>query len=132
MFGVGIAAIDSFGHGKPSAYYLSELAIAALAGCVLLRRQRGVAYPLLPVDLFRIPIFRLSMSASISAFCAQSLALLALPFYLRASYGFSAVDIGLLITPWPVALAITAPIAGRLVERYSAGFWGELASRCLR
>jgi hypothetical protein len=33
----------------------------------------------------------------------------------------SAVEIGLLITPWPIASAFVAPVAGRLVERYPAG-----------
>ena len=33
---------------------------------------------------------------------------------------------GLLITPWPLAVAIAAPIAGRLVERYPAGLLGGI------
>jgi DHA2 family multidrug resistance protein-like MFS transporter len=33
---------------------------------------------------------------------------------------------GLLITPWPIAVAFTAPIAGRLVERYPAGLLGGI------
>ena len=31
---------------------------------------------------------------------------------------------GLLITPWPIAVAFAAPMAGRLVERYPAGLLG--------
>jgi len=34
------------------------------------------------------------------------------------------VQIGLLITPWPLAISIMAPLAGRLVERYPAGLLG--------
>src|SRR4029079_11404033 len=33
---------------------------------------------------------------------------------------------GLLITPWPIAVAIAAPIAGRLVEHYPAGLLGGI------
>jgi MFS transporter, DHA2 family, multidrug resistance protein len=36
------------------------------------------------------------------------------------------VEIGLLITPWPSAVAFSAPIAGRLVERYPAGLLGGI------
>jgi DHA2 family multidrug resistance protein-like MFS transporter len=54
------------------------------------------------------------------------LAYTALPFYLRYRFGYSAVDIGLLITPWPIAIAFAAPIAGRLVERYPAGLLGGI------
>jgi len=33
---------------------------------------------------------------------------------------------GLLITPWPIAVAIAAPIAARLVEHYPAGLLGGI------
>jgi DHA2 family multidrug resistance protein-like MFS transporter len=33
---------------------------------------------------------------------------------------------GLLITPWPLAVAFTAPLAGRLVEHYPAGLLGGI------
>jgi DHA2 family multidrug resistance protein-like MFS transporter len=79
--------------------------------------------PLLPLDLLRIPIFALSVATSIASFCGQMLAFVALPFYLEG-FGYSAVQIGLLITPWPIAVAVTAPLAGRLIERYPAGLLG--------
>jgi MFS transporter, DHA2 family, multidrug resistance protein len=126
VFGLGITAIDSAGHGMPPLYYLTEFAIAAVSGAALVRRQLNVASPLLPIDLLRIPIFTLSICTSIASFCAQMLAYVALPFFLRYRYGFSAVEIGLLITPWPIAIAFVAPLAGRLVERYPAGLLGGI------
>lgn len=33
---------------------------------------------------------------------------------------------GLLITPWPLAIAVAAPIGGRLVERWSPGLLGGI------
>jgi DHA2 family multidrug resistance protein-like MFS transporter len=125
-FGLGIGAIDSAGHGEAPRFYLSEAAIAALAGILLVRRQRTAASPVLPVDLLRIPIFTLSICTSIASFCAQMLALVALPFYLNDHFGYSAVAIGLLITPWPIATAVAAPVAGHLVERYHAGLLGGI------
>jgi DHA2 family multidrug resistance protein-like MFS transporter len=80
--------------------------------------------PLLPVDLLRIPVFALSIATSIASFCGQMLAFTAIPFYLESRFGYSAVAIGLLITPWPIAVAVTAPVAGRLVENYPAGLLG--------
>jgi MFS transporter, DHA2 family, multidrug resistance protein len=123
-FGLGIAAIDSLGHGESPVYYLSELAVAVLSGFILVRRQLTSHPPLLPVDLLRIPVFTLSVLSSIASFCAQMAAFVALPFYFRYRFGFSAVEIGLLITPWPIALACVAPIAGRLADRYQAGLLG--------
>jgi MFS transporter, DHA2 family, multidrug resistance protein len=124
-FGIGIAAIDSIGHGEAPTFYLSEMAIATIACVWLVRRQSLVSSPLLPVDLLRIPVFALSICTSIASFCAQMLAYVALPFYLQAR-GYSAVEIGLLITPWPIAIAIIAPVAGRLVEHYPAGLLGGI------
>jgi DHA2 family multidrug resistance protein-like MFS transporter len=125
-FGFAIAAIDSAGHGEALAICLSEFAVAAVAGVVLVYRQTHMASPLLPVDLLRIPVFGLSIATSIASFCGQMLAFTAIPFYLESRFGYSAVEIGLLITPWPIAVAFAAPIAGRLVERYPAGLLGGI------
>ena len=126
MFGLGIAAIDSVGHGEALVLCLTEFAIAAVAGTMLMLRQTNLSSPLLPVDLLRIPIFALSIATSIASFCGQMLAFVAIPFYLESHFGYSAVQIGLLITPWPIAVACAAPLAGRLVERYPAGLLGGI------
>ena len=125
-FGLGIAAIDSVGHGETLLYCLSEFAIAAAAGLLLVLRQTRMASPLLPLDLLRIPIFALSISTSIASFCGQMLAFVSLPFYLQSQFGYTAVQMGLLMTPWPIAVSFAAPVAGRLVERYPAGLLGGI------
>src|SRR5665213_1075234 len=40
--------------------------------------------------------------------------------------GRTQVETGFLITPWPLAVAIMAPIAGRLADRYAVGMLGSL------
>src|SRR3984957_11765568 len=86
-FGVGIAAIDSVGHGETLLLCLSEFGIAIGAGALLVIRQTHMPSPLLPVDLLRIPIFALSISTSIASFCGQMLAFVAIPFYLESHFG---------------------------------------------
>jgi MFS transporter, DHA2 family, multidrug resistance protein len=125
-FGLGIAAIDSVGHGETLSICLTEFGIAANACLLLVRRQTEAPSPLLPLDLLRIPIFALSVCTSVASFCAQMLAFVAMPFYLETRFGYSAVQMGLLITPWPIAIAFAAPLAGRLVERFSAGLLGGI------
>jgi MFS transporter, DHA2 family, multidrug resistance protein len=125
-FGFGIAAIDSLGHGEALLACLAEFTVAVIAGALLMYRQTHMTSPLLPVDLLRIPVFALSIATSIASFCAQMLALVSIPFYLQSRYGYSAVEMGLLITPWPITVAIAAPLAGRLVEHYPAGLLGGI------
>src|SRR5207249_9010115 len=83
------------------------------------------AAPLLPFDLLRNRVFSLSIATSVCSFVAQMSALVALPFEIQR-LGHSAVETGLYMTPWPLALALAAPIAGRLADRHAAGMLGGL------
>ena len=105
---------------------LSKLAVGAAAAGLLTYRELRREAPLVPFDLLRIPIFGLSILTSVVAFGAQMMAYVGLPFYFQGVMGRSAVETGLLITPWPLAVAVSAPIAGRLADRYRAGALGGI------
>jgi len=112
------------GHGEGSRLVTLELTLAVVCGFLLVRRELGRSAPLFPVDLLRIPVFALSVATSVCSFAAQMLAFVALPFHLQQEFGYSAVQTGLLITPWPLGIAVAAPVAGRLADRYPAGLLG--------
>lgn len=97
----------------------AALLIAAGTGslAVLVRRERPKPAPLIPLDLLRAPSFRLSVIASIACFTGQTAALVALPFLLQHELGQSALTAGLYMTPWPLSVALTAGVAGRLADR---------------
>ena len=95
-------------------------------GTFFIRRQLRQEVPILPLDLMRIPIFALSVLSSITSFTAQLLAMVSLPFYLQNVAGRNEVETGLLLTPWPVATILTAPVAGRLIEKYHPGLLGGI------
>jgi DHA2 family multidrug resistance protein-like MFS transporter len=125
-FGLFIVALDGFAHGENRLVVVLELLAAAAFGVVFVRRQLSLTGPMLPIDLFRIPIFSLSVASSICCFAAQSLGFIALPFLFQVAGGMSQIDTGLLITPWPLTVVIVAPIAGRLSDRLSAGLLGAI------
>src|SRR5262249_38711559 len=112
-FAALIAFIDSFTRETPPFLVAALLMATLIIGYVLCRRQVRMPVPLFPIDLLRLPMFALSVGTSICSFIAQTAAFIALPFSLQ-QLGFSAVDTGLLMTPWPIATAIVAPISGKL------------------
>ena len=123
-FGLIITTIDGVGHHQPLVLIAAEGVGAAVVGTVLVWRESHRAWPMLPVDLMRIRVFSLSIATSICSFVAQMMAYVSLPFYLQTQLGRSAVETGLLMTPWPLMTAIIAPFAGRLADRHSAGLLG--------
>jgi len=104
----------------------AKLSVGLVAGALLTWRELRREAPLVPFDLLRIPIFGLSILTSVISFTAQMMAFVGLPFYFQGAMGRSAVETGLLMTPWPLAVAISAPIAGRLADRYRAGALGGI------
>jgi MFS transporter, DHA2 family, multidrug resistance protein len=125
-FGLLLVGLDGIGHGQGRVWVAVELLGGLIAGVVFVRRQNRMAAPILPVDLFRTPVFALSVATSVCSYCAMTIAFVALPFYFAVAGGMSQSRIGLLITPMPAVVVIVAPIAGRLSDRYPAGLLGGL------
>ncbi|KCV63330.1 transporter, major facilitator family protein [Bordetella bronchiseptica 980] len=115
------------GAGGNTAYALATLAMLAL----LLRRQSGRGAPMLATDLLRRPIFALSAAATLGAFAAQTLAFVALPFMLQSLLGYTQVQTGFLITPWPALAALSAASAGALSDRHPPGLLGGIGMAVL-
>jgi DHA2 family multidrug resistance protein-like MFS transporter len=123
MFGGLVLGAENVAHAASPAGF-AMLLVGAAAGVALVRRQLPLVAPLLPIDLLRIPIFRLSIMTSVVSFAGQMLAFVALPFLFQSQMGRSAVETGLLMTPWPLAVCVTAPIAGKLADRFNVAILG--------
>ncbi|MGV8987692.1 MAG: MFS transporter [Cypionkella sp.] len=122
--GLVITLIDSLGHELAWAIIAAQAVICIGAFTLLVRRERHQPRPLLPLDLLRIPIFTLSLCTSVASFAAQLLAFVSLPFTFQMVMGFSTSQVGLLMMPWPAALAVVAPLSGRLADRFNAAILG--------
>ncbi len=124
-FGLLVVGVDGLG-GEHRALAAGEVVAGLACFGLLVWQQRRSTAPLLPLDLLRIPLFALSGGASMCAYAAQILAYVSLPFLFQTTMHRSAVATGLLVTPWPLLVAVAAPVAGRLSARYPAAVLGSI------
>lgn len=118
-----VTGLQTFAHEQAALLAVAQIAAGCVLVYALVRHELGSPAPLVPLDLLRIRLFRLSVATSVCSFVAQMAAMIALPFEIQ-QLGRSAVQTGLLMTSWSVAVAITAPMAGRLADRYHPGILG--------
>ena len=121
VFGLLFYSLGSFARAGDALMSSALLVSALVAGVFYVRRQLHRPDPMLPVDLLRIPLYRLSIITSVCSFIAQNVAMIALPFLFLGGFGFSEIATGLLMTPWPLATMITSPLAARFVEKHNPG-----------
>jgi MFS transporter, DHA2 family, multidrug resistance protein len=124
--GLFIIGVGSAAHKASPGIVSLELAAAILFGWVLTRRHADHPAPMLPIDLFRRPVFALSAATAVCSFAVQGLAFVSLPFYFEDILLRTQVETGFFMTPWPLVVAFMAPIGGRLSDRYPVGILGGI------
>ena len=126
MIGLVISGAESAVHGDSPVVSAAIVAVGAGIGWFFVRRERGEAKPILPVDLLARPVIALSAIGAYTAFTASMTLLLSTPFRLQHGYGFTAAEVGAAIAPWPLTNMIVAPLAGWLSDRVPAGLLGGI------
>lgn len=94
--------------------------IGIISLIALVRRERAVTAPVLPVDLLARPDIGLSALASMASFIAAATLMLSLPFRLQEDMGYDPQTVGLLLVPFPATMLVIAPLAGWLSDRIAA------------
>lgn len=119
-FGLLVVGLRAFDGGQGAPLVALALVGSAVSALLLIRRQAGMTAPMLPVDLLRLPVFALSVATSACAFAGYAIALVTMPFFLVHDLGRPQVEAGLLLTPWPLAVAVAAPLSGWLSDRVAS------------
>ena len=101
----------------------SLVGLAALGGIVALGFflwwEKRQSFPLLDLELFRIPAFTLGNTARWISFIAMSVNNLLMPFFLQLVMGLDPLRAGFLVAPTPFAMALLAPVTGWMSERFA-------------
>ena len=126
LFSALILALGAATQREDARWLALAVGTAVVAGALLLRRQAGHPAPMLPVDLFKRPLFALSALTSTCSFATQGLALVALPFFFEQVLHRDPIDTGFLMMPWALLVASIAPLAGRLSDHHPPGLLGGL------
>jgi len=94
--------------------------VVALLSFALFRWVEGrVEHPMLDLALFRIWPFLAGNLSGLFSFMALFSNAILMPFYLSTIMQLTPAQIGLLITPFPLVMAVAAPTSGYLSEKIS-------------
>lgn len=121
-FSLLIYGMDGFARREPWFVTVVELVLGAITFGWFARRQFTLPVPAIALDLFRLPRFSVAAQASFSGWSAWGLGVIALPFFLQLDFGMSPLHAGLIMTVWPIANALVAPISGHWADRYAIGW----------
>ncbi len=117
-FSILLIGLDAMGRNPGRG--LAMLGVAAACGFFLIRRSLPQTAPLVPVDLFRFPVFKYAVIVSALTFTAQMISMLALPFYYQHNLGIPLQKVGLLFGVWPVGSVVIASLSARLCRYFKA------------
>ena len=120
-FSLTIWGLDGFAHDEPAWTIALRLVVGVAIAVAFVLRQGRLSHPMIAIDLFRIPPFAFAAATSLCAFLSQGLAFVSLPFYFQEALGRTPLESGLLLTSWPLTVAVIAPISGRLSDRFPVG-----------
>jgi EmrB/QacA subfamily drug resistance transporter len=92
-------------------------ALAAVGLAAFLQIERRAREPLLPLDLFRHPIFAVTSTASLIIGALLFALTIYVPVFVQGVLGQSATDSGVVLIPLTLAWAGSSFVAGQLVSR---------------
>lgn len=106
---------NDYAWGSPQILGLIAAGLALLAAFIA--QERRAAEPIVPLRLFRNPVFSVISAVMFVTICSLMAAIVFLPLFLQIVVGESATDSGLLLLPLMVASTVTTIASGRIIAR---------------
>ena len=106
---------SEWGFGSPLT--VGAVVVAVGAFVVLVWRSRRMTSPIIDLTMFQVPVFSITMVVITLMTMSQFARLNYLPVELQVVRGIDAQEVGLLLMPAAIGVAITMPIGGRLADR---------------
>jgi len=116
---VALFAAVSFGNtrGWTSPLILGLLVGGSVLVVAFVGRERHCDEPMLDLELFRQSRFSAGITSGLLSYLVMFGVLFLVPFYLERAVGLGSGAAGLELMVMPLALGLTAPVAGRLADR---------------
>ena len=96
---------------------LSLLGLVFVSGVAFAFHERSHAHPVVDFSLFRQRTFASACVSLLLSFIASFSVSVMLPFYFEQLRGWGSALTGLMLTPYPLTLALVGPFAGALADR---------------
>ncbi len=117
LFAIILVTSLSLGKGIDTTLFVISLVLLF----IFYNYEKNTAYPLLDFDLFKVRNFVYGNIMGFTAYTSQTFVLFLMPFYLERLLHYPPSLSGLFLTIPPVAMAITAPLAGNISDKIGSG-----------
>ncbi len=116
-----LLALSSSKRGDWNSFYTIASLITGMTSIILfVYTEKKVRHPMLDLALFRNRPFLFGNISGLLSFMAMFTNAVLLPFFLSNIKNLPPSQVGLIITPFPLVLGITAPVSGYMSERIRA------------
>lgn len=113
---IAVLLLALSGNASPLRWWLAVGGISIFLTFIWWERKQP--HPLLDLELFHLPLFSTSLAAAFLAFLSMSALIFLGPFYLEEILGYAPYQVGLLMSPYPLMIAVVAPLSGWLSDRW--------------
>jgi EmrB/QacA subfamily drug resistance transporter len=96
----------------------SLLCLVLLSGLAFAFHERAHPHPVVDFSLFRQRTFASACVSLLLSFIASFSVSVMLPFYFEQLRGWGSSLTGLMLTPYPLTLALVGPVSGALADRF--------------